>query len=114
MDAMVHDRVVITVSVINIIIDIIILIIVLVAILLVMVIVGPRFVVVVVIPLDWVPRRGDDGSLLPFGHKIEQIRQSIDQHGGGITHHGLRMHNLYREYHLDRGKGKKGQKGDPE
>ena len=112
---MVHDRVVITVSVINIIIDIIILIIVLVAILLVMVIVGPRFVVVVVvIPLDWVPRRGDDGSLLPFGHKIEQIRQSIDQHGGGITHHGLRMHNLYREYHLDRGKGKKGQKGDPE
>lgn len=110
---MVHDRVVITVSVINIIIDIIILIIVLVAILLVMVIVGPRFVVVVVvIPLDWVPRR-DDG-LLPFGHKIEQIRQSIHQHGGGITHHGLRMHNLYREYHLDRGKGKKGQKGDPE
>ena len=73
---MVHDRVVITVSVINIIIDIIILIIVLVAILLVMVIVGPPFVVVVVvvvvIPLDWVPRR-DDG-LLPFGHKIEQIR----------------------------------------
>ena len=113
MDAIVHDRVVIIVSVIIININVIVAIIILI---LVMVILGPRFVVVVVIIIhhDWVPRRDDVGRLLPFGHKIEQIRQSIHQHGGGITHHGLRMHNLYREYHLDRGKGKKGQKGDPE